>query len=144
MGIWQRFLLSGMCVMLLACANPLSPQATPTLPATATPVPVRATLAPSATVEATPTASPAPAQRPLHLQIINADAMDATPFVEIIQRNAAMLGIPPPMPRPPPLKPCFLLILFYPFLSQNSWGGCPDLTRQSASSFWDSTRLLIA
>jgi hypothetical protein len=41
----------------------------------------------------TATPEPTPVQRPLHLQIINADAMDATPLVQIVERNAAMLGI---------------------------------------------------
>jgi len=94
MGMWQRIVLSGLCLVLLACASPLAPQATPTLPATATPLPASATPVPSATaIAATATALPASAQRPLHFQIINADAMDATPLVQIIERNAAMLGI---------------------------------------------------
>lgn len=82
--------------MWLSACTALGVAPTPTtVPPTEVPSPVPATATPVVEPTAVPlTPTPLPLANPLHIQVIRSDTNDPAPLVALIERNAAMLGIP--------------------------------------------------
>ena len=92
---WFPIWVVSCLIWLNACtALGVTPTPTPLAPTEiASPVPATATPVPAPTV-APPTQTPLPLTYPLHIQVIRSDTNDPAPLVALIERNAAMLGIP--------------------------------------------------